>query len=45
MIRILQATCESRLFFYIHPTHIPTLSHLRPETTKTTEDTRGTFND
>ena len=26
MIRILQATCESRLFFYIHPTPIRTLS-------------------
>ena len=23
MIRILQATCESRLFFYISPTRIP----------------------
>ena len=30
MIRILQATCESRLFFYIYPTPIRTLSHLRP---------------
>ena len=30
MIRILQATCESRLFFYIHPTHIRTLS-LQPQ--------------
>ena len=26
MIRILQATCESRLFFYIYPTPIRTLS-------------------
>ena len=26
MIRILQATCESRLFFYIYPTLIRTLS-------------------
>lgn len=26
MIRILQATCESRLFFYIYPTRIHTLS-------------------
>ena len=30
MIRILQATCESRLFFYIYPTLIPTQSHFRP---------------
>ena len=26
MIRILQATCESRLFFYIYPNRIHTLS-------------------
>ena len=31
MIRILQATCESRLFFYIYPTPIPTLSLQPPK--------------
>ena len=31
MIRILQATCESRLFFYIYPTPIRTLSPPAPK--------------
>ena len=45
MIRILQATCESRLFFYIYPTLSPPCPTSDPETTNTPVDTRGTFND
>ena len=37
MIRILQATCESRLFFYIYPT----LSHFRPRDSEHTCGQRG----
>ena len=41
MIRILQATCESRLFFYIYPTLIPTQSHFRPRDSEHTCGQRG----
>ena len=45
MIRILQATCESRLFFYIYPTPIRTLSHLRPRDSEHTCGQRGDSSD
>ena len=41
MIRILQATCESRLFFYIYPTLIRTLSHFLPRDSEHTCGQRG----
>ena len=41
MIRILQATCESRLFFYIYPTLIRPLSHFRPRDSERTCGQRG----